>query len=341
MCRIYLYKNKTAGRYGKRDVLVLLEEHPLNALEVAEILHIGKNKVYELARDGELASYHIGRKLRFTLRDVEAYVRAQRSGPNAPTVSPAEQSGIHEALALLAPDGDAPARRFVLAGSDIACDLLANRLANDGVHVERRYTSEFSALVSLYVGKADLAVVNLYDMRTNRYNVPYVQRLAPGTPVVVIRLASRKVGFIVKAGNPKIITTWGSLLRGDVRMLNRPKGTGERILLDEKVIAMEAHPDSIAGYEREAASPRELAVRIANGEGDVGIGFERSVRNMPAVGFVPLQTEDIDVVVLKNGETRPLVRRVKALLASGDLADVFDGMGEYGTDKTGVILYES
>ena len=40
------------------------------------MLRVSKNSVYRLAQSGELASYRVGRKLRFTLRDVEAYTRS-------------------------------------------------------------------------------------------------------------------------------------------------------------------------------------------------------------------------------------------------------------------------
>lgn len=48
----------------------------LTAEEVAEMLRVSKNSAYRLAQSGELESYRVGRKLRFTLRDVEAYTRS-------------------------------------------------------------------------------------------------------------------------------------------------------------------------------------------------------------------------------------------------------------------------
>mgnify|MGYP000526718282 CR=1 FL=1 len=45
------------------------------------------------------------------------------------------------------------------------------------------YLGSYLALVDLYLGRADAAVVHLYDRNSNTYNIPYVQRLAPGMPV--------------------------------------------------------------------------------------------------------------------------------------------------------------
>lgn len=52
----------------------MASDYFMNAEEVARYLHLGKNTVYQLAKTGRLASYRVGRKLKFTLEDVEAYV---------------------------------------------------------------------------------------------------------------------------------------------------------------------------------------------------------------------------------------------------------------------------
>lgn len=71
----------------------------LTAEEVAEMLRVSKNSVYRLAQSGELASYRARRKLRFTLRDVEAYTRSgMRSQKGAQTAqSPSTPSRTAEA----------------------------------------------------------------------------------------------------------------------------------------------------------------------------------------------------------------------------------------------------
>lgn len=41
----------------------------LSTLEVAEILHVSKSTIYELIRRGDINSYKVGRKVRFTQDD--------------------------------------------------------------------------------------------------------------------------------------------------------------------------------------------------------------------------------------------------------------------------------
>lgn len=232
----------------------------LTAEEVAEMLRVSKNSVYRLAQSGELASYRVGRKLRFTLRDVEAYTRADMrsqkgaqtsndpsSHPRTAEASPSPsgaREGMSEMPRAFSLDGREP---FVIAGNDLSGDIIAHALAAAGLPVSRAYVGSYTALVNLYAKQANAALVHLYDQRTNAYNVPSVQRIAPGMPVVVIRLLKRKQGFIVQAGNPKKLTTWGGLLREGVRLANRERGCGTRVLLDEKLLSPEARPEMVEG----------------------------------------------------------------------------------------------
>ena len=50
----------------------------LTPLEVAEILKITKNTVYELIKRGELPAYKVGKKLRIDKEDIENYINNQK-----------------------------------------------------------------------------------------------------------------------------------------------------------------------------------------------------------------------------------------------------------------------
>ena len=55
------------------------EDTSLTAVEVAELLKITKNTVYELAKRGDIPSYKIGKKLRIDKKDVEEYISNQKN----------------------------------------------------------------------------------------------------------------------------------------------------------------------------------------------------------------------------------------------------------------------
>ena len=331
----------------------MFDDDALTAEEVAEMLRVSKNSVYRLAQSGELASYRVGRKLRFTLRDVETYTRsgmrasqgAQTSNGPSPHPRTAEagpspsaaREGMSEMPRAFSLDGREP---FVIAGNDLSGDIIAHALAAAGLPISRAYVGSYTALVNLYAKQANAALVHLFDRRTNAYNVPSVQRIAPGMPVVVIRLLKRKQGFIVQAGNPKKLTTWGGLLREGVRLVNRERGCGTRVLLDEKLLSLEARPEMVEGYDLECATGLEAATLVSKGCADVAIGVERLAKELPGLAFVPLQTEWLDIAVEKSQRTAPLVREIRKIAESESFRGAIDAIEGYEAANAGAIIYE-
>lgn len=221
------------------------EDEALQVEDVSALLGVGRNTVYSLAKSGELASYRVGRKLRFTRADVERYIEASKTGgspastgpiPVAPASAATPSSPYATAIPEIAPAADP----FVISGGDISGDIIAHAISGKGFPCSRAYLGSYLALVDLYLGRADAAIVHLFDRKSGTYNIPYVQRLAPGVPVSVVRVARRSVGLIVQAGNPKHLHSWGSLLTRDASLVNVARGSAMRVLLDEVLCELEA-----------------------------------------------------------------------------------------------------
>ena len=64
----------------------------LNAIEVAEILNITKNTVYELVKRGELPGYKVGKKLRIDRSDVDNYIESQKIGYTNKTINKSKET---------------------------------------------------------------------------------------------------------------------------------------------------------------------------------------------------------------------------------------------------------
>ena len=321
----------------------------MNAEEVARYLSLGKNTVYQLAKTGKLASYHVGRKLKFTLEDVEAYVASThhrapvRAVAQANAEVDAEASVVGQAQTIVdaASFGELEGDPFVIAGGDTAADVIASALNAMGVPASRLIQGSYTALVNLYAGDADAAVVHLYDQKTNSYNVPYARSLAPGASVRIYRLYGREQGFIVSEGNPKKLTTWGSLLREGVRLSNRVKGCAARVLLDEKLRALDARAETIEGYDSHADVASAALKRVATGVADVAIGTEREASRFAGLEFVPLQVEWVDLVVAKRPGTRAVQRQLSAVLLDKCFHDGAEVLGPCDLSKLGTVIYES
>ena len=317
-----------------------LDENALDAGEVAAILQVSRNTVYNLVKAGLLTSYNVGRKMRFTMRDVEAYIAHARVAASDSTVE-------HAARSLTSPDpvpvsphspGSGP---FIISGKDIAADIIASYLGQAGANPQRRYVNSYQALIDLYSGQAHAAVIHLYDGASKRYNIPYVRRIVPGTPLVVLHLAQRKQGFLVPKNQAGRLRTWGDLLDEGVRIANRERGAGARILLDEQLAALEVGVDRPLGYERTFTSPLAAASFVASGGADVSIGSERIFHQVEGLGFQPLIEESLDFVIVKTPETAAIVRFLRKLLASRNYREELGRTVGYNTAHTGAVLFEA
>ena len=280
----------------------------LSTQEVAQILHVSKSTIYDLIRKGEIHSYKIGRKVRFTQDDVDAYIARSR---HEHSTRPVKNIDTHSTL--LTPDEeDSP--DLIISGQDVVLDILANYLQQEGVRVARTYLNSFEGVLSLYQDHIHVAACHLFDGFD--YNASYVRSLMPGIPAVLINVSYRTQGFYVRKGNPKNIKGWSDLSRPDISILNRRVGSSARILLDTQLKRLGIPSDRVAGYDKIMKSHLTMAAAVANGEADLAIGTERISRQMEDLDFIPLLEERFDFVIKKEMMDTEAVQKLLKVLRS-------------------------
>ena len=271
---------------------MMAQNKSLSTQEVADILHVSKSTIYDLIRRGEIHSYKIGRKVRFTQDDVDAYIARSR---HEHSTRPVQTVDTHSTL-LTPPEQTEP--ELIISGQDVVLDILANFLQAEGVNAARTYLSSFEGLLSLYQDKVHVAACHLYDGQD--FNASYVRTMMPGVPAVLVNVSYRTQGFYVKKGNPKGITGWADLGRTDISVLNRRPGSSARIVMDMQLKKLGIPRVNVNGYNRIMKSHLTMAAAIAEGEADVAIGTERISRQMDGIDFIPLLEERYDLVIRKD-----------------------------------------
>lgn len=270
----------------------MAQNKSLSTQEVADILHVSKSTIYDLIRRGEINSYKIGRKVRFTQDDVDAYIARSRHEHSTQPVKTVDTGST-----LLTP-ANLGAPELIISGQDVVLDILANYLQQEGLSAGRTYLSSFEGLLALYQDKVDVAACHLYD--GSGYNAGFVRSLVPGIPAVLVNVSYRSVGFYVRRGNPKGIRGWEDLARRDVSILNRRPGSSSRILLDVQLKRLGLAASNIRGYDKLMRSHLTMAAAIAEGEADLAIGTERISRQMEGIDFIPLLEERYDLALKKE-----------------------------------------
>ena len=315
-------------------------EESLTAPEVAELLKITKNTVYELVKRGELPGYKVGKKLRIDKVDVESYINNQKvtkSNNNQFKVlkdEPIKEENLNNIKKLESPND------IIISGQDVILDILAENIKEktSDIRVLRSNVGSYASLYDLYNDKISISSAHLWDGDTNEYNTAFVRKMLPGISCLLINLVYRNVGFYVAKGNPYKINTWKDLTKQNVSMINREKGSGIRILLDEKLRLNNINREHLNGYNIEKQSHFAVARSIARGEGDVGIGNEKVASQIEGIDFIPLQEERYDLVIKESDLKYPIYKLIINTIQSEEFKKEIEGLGGYDLKDIGKIL---
>ena len=206
-----------------------------------------------------------------------------------------------------------------------------------GVHLDIRFTGSVDAIRALNEGRCLLAGFHTQpfadaDSRSAR---TYRPLLKPGTHKI-IGFARRSQGLMVAPGNPLRLWDMRDVARLQARFINRAKGTGTRLLLEELLAQAGMDPIDLRGFDRVESSHAAVAQAIASGDGDAGLGTEYAARSQ-GLGFVPLTDERYLLVCLKSALELPAVKRLLALLGSQAWQARLDRLPGYTSDHSGEV----
>lgn len=319
----------------------------LTPLEVAELLKITKNTVYELIKRGELPSYKIGKKIRIDMHDVEDYINNQKSNLktsinhnlNNKSLNTNVENTIYPICNNISSNNKSNSE-IIISGQDILLDILARYIEEvlPDYTVLRSYKGSYNGLYDLYNNKVSIASCHLWDGDKDDYNTDYVKRLVPGTPCVLINLAYRLQGFYVEKGNPLNIKSFEDLTNKNIKFVNREKGSGVRILLDEKLRLLNINPNNINGYYNEENSHLAVASTVGRGDANVGLGNKKASMQVETIDFIPLQTERYDLIIKKSDLNNPIYQNIISIISSEKFKNELQGIGGYDLKDLGKII---
>ncbi|AOH56738.1 hypothetical protein ABE28_020410 [Peribacillus muralis] len=295
--------------------------------EVAQLLKVSKLTIYDLVKKGELPVFRVGRQMRMDAKDLEKYIADSKSPAyTAPGPKRAEAKD---------------ASPLVISGQDMVLDLLGQYIEkNSGHKALRSHKGSLNGLISMYNGEAEIVSLHMFDGDTGEYNLPYIKKILVGHPYILLNLLSRKAGLYVKKGNPFKLATWSDLNNDKLTFINRERGSGARILLDEQLRINNIPAKNLKGYENEETNHLSVASAVSSGAADVGVGIEKAAK-LVGVDFVPLITERYDLVLLKTSTNEELITTVKTILTSIPFQAEIDALGDYDISRTGSVIHET
>ena len=227
----------------------------------------------------------------------------------------------------------------VIGSHDPLLDELGDMLhvADKDVFMSSSHVGSMGGIMAIRRGEAHAAGCHLLDTATGNYNLSFIKKYFPKGGVKLIRCVGRQQGLMVAKGNPLHIEKFADIARKGLRYVNRQKGSGTRILTDYLCQQDQLDVDAIYGYDREELTHNSVAVQIASGSADAGMGIY-SAAKLYDLDFIPICIEEYDLLIPDHAWDTPQVQQLIATLKSDAFKEKILALGGYTVENPGEII---
>ena len=256
----------------------------LSTKEVAQLLDVNEKMVYTLVSEKGLPATKVTGKWLFPRHLVEQWIEAHTINYPENGIKLPPYHGL-----------------LIIAGSN---DMLLDKAINLFNTSSTAHLAVFGNLGSMGGLKAlrqnlcHMASSHLLQENEDEYNFDFAVKELDRMPAVV-NFCRREQGLLVGKKNPKKIKQVSDLTRPEVRIANRPLGTGTRLLLDHEFKKAGITGEKIAGYTREFSRHLDVGLEILAGRADAAPAI-RAVAGILDLEFLPLRWERYDLMVAKD-----------------------------------------
>ena len=256
----------------------------LTTKQVSEFLNINEKLVYSLVSEKGLPASKVTGKWLFPKNLVEQWI--ETNTVNYPKT--AESPSVSQAV-------------LIITGSN---DLLLDKVISlynlhfPGTIAVFGNLGSMGGLQALRQSFCHIASSHLLQENGDDYNFEFASRELERMPAIV-NFCKREQGILVQKGNPKKIKAVADLGQPGICIVNRPLGTGTRLLLDQELKKAAVRGDKIDGYNREVHRHLDVGLEILAGRADAGLGIH-AVAGLLDIDFVPLRWERYDLMIFKE-----------------------------------------
>ena len=220
----------------------------------------------------------------------------------------------------------------IAASHDLALAGLRDLWQTDGtLAIELDTRGSIESLAALRRGDVTLAG---FHVAPDGLGAADLQRRLDPRRHALVRFVRRRQGLIVPRGNPRRLRTLADVAKLRLRFVNRQRGSGTRVLVDQLMRAQGVDPGALRGYATEEFTHLAVAATIAAGKADAGFGLEAAARQF-RLGFVPVTEERYLFACPRSALARPAVRRFRELLAAPAARRVVTALAGYALDRPG------
>jgi excisionase family DNA binding protein len=295
----------------------------LSTKEVAELLGVNEKMVYTLISEKKLPATKITGKWLFPRRLVEQWL--EDSTVNRPTMSAPNLP--NQGLLVIAGSNDILLERTLSLFNDRHTEYLAvygNLGSLGGLRAMRRSLAHISAS-------------HLLQEVDGEYNFRIAEEELGERPAVV-NFCLREQCLLVAKGNPKNINSVAELGKPGVRIVNRPEGTGTRLLFDMKLRKAGLDGKKINGYDKEFHSHLEVGLEVLAGRADAAPSIS-AVAGLLDLDSISLRKERFDLLIQKSRFFDRAVQLFLAMLHEPSFRDLAQGLPGYDLSLCGKMVF--
>ena len=299
----------------------------MNTKEVARYLDVHEKQVYGLIKSGRIPATRITGKWIFPKTLIDEWIETNaRQG-----VKEARQKSRQIEGGLLAS-----------GSNDLILDMLQTYIKkhHPNFYIFSANTGSTEGLKALNTGLTDIAWSHLLDAKSGQYNIPYLSAYLPNIKAVVVNLFHRELGLIATHGNPLHISGFADLAKQEVKIVNRQKGSGTRILFDYNMDNLGLSTRHISGYDTEVFTHFEVGLAVLSKEADTGMATA-AVAKLLGLSFVPIACENFDMILDQSTFFTKGVKALIEVLKSRDFRKRVERLGGYDFKDSGKVLYST
>jgi len=233
---------------------------------------------------------------------------------------------------------EAPLELRVSASHDLSLAAWADTLADTaGLRLEISFMGSLNAIEEFAAGRADVAGfhVPIAGCATLERK-PFLKWLR-GRRDRLLRFVDREQGLILPRGNPAGVRSLRDVAAKRLRFINRQRGSGTRLLVDQLLADGRVDKAAVAGYRTEEFTHAAVAATVASGGADAGFGLRAAAAEY-RLAFVPLVRERYFLAVRAQSLDSPAIVRLLEALHAPAFASLVRSLPGYRTAAAGSIM---
>lgn len=224
-----------------------------------------------------------------------------------------------------------------IGSHDLVLDILSQKLFEKNRRFITANVGSLGGLITLGKGDSHIAGSHLLNEVDGSYNSSFIKEYLPELCVYRVGFTLREQGLLVKKGNPLKLKTIKDIIEKKAVFVNRQKGSGTRILFDYSLKNERLPIEQIIGYDMEEFTHLNLAVAIASGKADCGLGIPMAAKALD-LDFVPLFEEQYDLITTRDFYHSALFAPLIETLMETEFVNEVDNLVGYKSYKMGEVL---